>query len=375
MAPMASPFHHAGPVDPADLIDRDPEAAALLDRALDGHNSRLTAPRRYGKTSLLRRVQADARRHDMQPVYVNFFGVVSLADVTERVELGYRQALQGPVRRWFDGVARTLRPSLQAGVPGTGVSLAPQPQQASLLERLALPRRFNGKYGRRSLIVFDEFQDLLRAGDALDAVFRSEIEQQRDVASYIFAGSHPGMMTELFATRRRAFYGQASPIALDGLDPEDVAAYVTERFARDNRDPGEALGLLLDAAGGHPQRTMLLAHHVWEQTPAGASADTDTWRAAFEAVGAELEDEFEALWRGYTTTESRLLAAIAADAGSLLSAQTRALTGLPKTGSHRKSLERLTADGDIEKAATRTGYRIVDPLFAYWVHSGRRWAD
>jgi hypothetical protein len=372
---MAGPFHYEGPVEPADLVDRDPEAAALLDRALDGHNSRLTAPRRYGKTSLLRRVQEDAARHDMQPVYVNFFGVVSLADVTERVELGYRQALQGPVRRWFDGVARTLRPSLQAGVPGAGVSVAPQPQQASLLERLALPRRFHVKYGRRSLIVFDEFQDLLRAGDGLDAVFRSQIEQQRDVASYIFAGSHPGMMTELFATRRRAFYGQASPVTLGGLDPEDVAAYVTERFALDNRDPGEALGLLLDAAAGHPQRTMLLAHHVWEKTAPGTSADTDTWGAAFAAVGTELGAEFEAVWRGYTTTESRLLAAIAADAGSLLSAQSRARTGLPKTGSHRKALDGLTAEGDIEKAATQTGYRIVDPLFAYWVRSGRRWAD
>jgi hypothetical protein len=372
---MASPFHYEGPVDPADLIDREEEAATLLDRALDGHNSRLLAPRRYGKTSLLRRVQADADRHDLQPVYVNFFGVVSLADVTERVELGYRRALQGPVRRWFDGVARTLQPSLQAGVPGASVSATAQPQQASLLERLALPRRFHDKYGRRSLIVFDEFQDLLRAGSGLDAVLRSEIEQQGGVASYVFAGSHPGMMTELFATRRRAFYGQASPVALGVLGPEDVAAYVTERFARGNRDPGEALGLLLDTAAGHPQRTMLLAHHVWEHTRPGHVADTDTWRAAFAAVGRDLADEFEAVWRGYTTTESRLLAAIADNSDSLLSSRSRARTGLPKTGSHRKALERLTGEGDIEAAASATGYRIVDPLFALWVRAGRRWQD
>jgi hypothetical protein len=373
MAPMASPFHYEGPVEPADLIDREGEATALLDRALDQHNTRLVGPRRYGKTSLLRRLQADAARHDLQPVYVNFFGVVSLADVTERVELGYRETLQGAVRRWFDGVARTLRPSVQAGVPGAAVAAAPQPQQASLLERLALPRRFHAKYGRRSLIVFDEFQDLLRAGGQLDAVFRSEIEQQREVASYVFAGSHPGMMTELFATRRRAFYGQAGPVTLGPLDPEDVAAYVTERFARDNRDPGEALGLLLDTAAGHPQRTMLLAHHVWHQTAPGRAADTDTWQGALAAVGRELEDEFEAVWRGYTTTESRLLAAIADNSAPLMSAPSRARTGLPKTGSHGKALGRLAGEGDIEAADTPTGHRIVDPLFAIWVRAGRRW--
>jgi hypothetical protein len=373
MAPMASPFHYEGPVDPDDLIDREQEAGVLLDRALDSHNTRLLAPRRYGKTSLLRRVQRDAERHDMQPVYVNFFGVVSLADVTERIELGYRETLQGPVRRWFDGVARTLRPSVEAGVPGARASASPQPQQASLLERLALPPRFHGKYGRRALIVFDEFQDLLRAGGQLDAVFRSQIEQHAEAASYIFAGSHPGMMTELFATRRRAFYGQAGPVSLGVLDPEDVGAYVTERFARDRRDPGEALGLLLDTAGGHPQRTMLLAHHVWEQTAPGAAADTDTWQAAFARVGRELEDEFEAVWRGYTTTVRRLLAAIAANTDSLLSVQSRARTGLPKTGSHQTALDRLTAEGEIEPGETATGYRVVDPLFALWVRAGRRW--
>jgi hypothetical protein len=370
---MASPFHYEGPVDPGDLIDREREAGVLLDRALDAHNSRLVGPRRFGKTSLLRRVQEDAARHDMQPVYVNFFGVVSLADVTERIELGYRETLEGPVRRWFDGVARTLRPSVAAGVPGARASASPQPQQASLLERLALPRRFHDKYGRRALIVFDEFQDLLRAGGELDAVFRSQIEQHGDAASYIFAGSHPGMMTELFATRRRAFYGQAGPVSLGVLDPADVADYVTERFARDGRDPGEALGLLLDTAGGHPQRTMLLAHHVWEQTAPRAGADTDTWQAAFATVGRELEDEFEAVWRGYTTTVRRLLAAIAANTDSLLSAQSRARTGLPKTGSHQAALDRLVAEGEIEPGKTPTGYRIVDPLFALWVRAGRRW--
>jgi hypothetical protein len=370
---MASPFHYEGPVPPADLIDRDQEAEALLDRALDGHNTRLLAPRRYGKTSLLLRLQEDAARHDLQPVYVNFFGVVSVPDVTERIEIGYRDTLRGPLARWFDGVARTLQPSLQAGVPGASVGAAPQPQQASLLERLALPRRFHEKHGRRALVIFDEFQDLLRAGSGLDAVLRSEIERHGGVASYVFAGSHPGMMTELFATRRRAFYGQAGPVTLGPLGAEDVAAYVTERFARDGRDPGEALALLLDAAAGHPQRTMLLADHVWERTEPGRPSDTDTWQAAFGAVGAELEDEFAAVWRGYTTTESRLVAAIADNSGPLLSIRSRERTGLPKTGSHRKSLDRLTGEGDIAAASTPTGSEVVDPLFGLWVRSGRRW--
>ena len=76
-----NPFRYDGPVDPGDLIDRDAEAAALLDRAHEGHNARVVAPRRYGKTSLLKRLLADVERDGLVGVYANFFGVLSLDDV------------------------------------------------------------------------------------------------------------------------------------------------------------------------------------------------------------------------------------------------------------------------------------------------------
>ena len=371
---MSSPFVYEGPVAPADLIDRDTEAAALLDRVLDGRNTRLSAPRRYGKTSLLGRVQEEAAKQDIQPVYVDFYGVVSIADVTERIENAYRTQLQGTLRNWLEGVLRTLRPTLRAGVPGSGVGVTPQPQRASLLDRLALPRRLHEKHGRRVLVVFDEFQDLLRADSKVDAVFRSEIEHHGDAVAYIFCGSHPGMMAELFGDRRRAFYGQASPVALGRLDPEDVAAYIAERFQRTGRDPAAALGHLLDTAAGHPQRTMLLAHHLWQQTTPGEPADTDTWQRALDTTGRELEDEFEALWRGYSTTKQRLLAAIAENAAALFSAHNRERHGLPTTGSHQKPLRELVSVGEIEEdPGTASGYRIIDPLFSLWVWGGRRW--
>jgi uncharacterized protein len=371
VAPVSSPFVYEDPVAPADLIDRDEQAKELLDRTLDGRNTRLVAPRRYGKTSLLGRLREEAAMHDMQPVYVDFFGVVSIADVTERVERAYREQLQGALRNWFEGVMRTLKPRAQIGVPGTGVSVTPQPSQASLLDRLSLPRRLHDKHGTRVLVVFDEFQDLLRAGNQIDAVFRSEIEHHASAVAYIFCGSHPG--TELFGDRRRAFYGQASPVSLGPLAPDDVSEYIAERFERTGRDPGEVLGPLLDTAGGHPQRTMLLAHHLWLETEPGSPADTDSWQRALDAALRELEGEFEAAWRGYSTTKQRLLVSIADNSESILSARNRARYGLPKTGSYLKPLRELEGVGEIEEAESPTGYRLIDPLFALWIGSGRSW--
>src|SRR3954447_18904842 len=161
-----NPFRYSEPVPPDELLDRDREAAELLERAEDGNNSRLVAPRRYGKTSRLGRLLRDARGAGWNAVYVDFFGVLTAADIAERIERAYGGQLQGRVAAWFAGARRMLRPTFTAGggiVPAkASVRLDPQ-AEAPLLDRLALPARLHEKTGVRTLVVFDEFQDVLAA--------------------------------------------------------------------------------------------------------------------------------------------------------------------------------------------------------------------
>ena len=369
-----NPFRYSAPVGGEDLIDREYEAATLLDGAAEGNNSRVVAPRRYGKTSLLRRVLADADKRGWLGVYVDFFGVVSLADVTERIERAYNQTLRGPASRWWEGLRRTLRPNLRVGIPGTSIgaevsagTAGPEPAAAALLERLALPKVVSEREGTRVLVVFDEFQAVLTAGDTIDAVIRSEIQHHADSASYIFAGSHVGMMQQLFADHRRAFYAQARPVVLPPLPPEPTARYLGERFESTGRGIGAALGPILDIAAGHPQRTILLAHHLWERTPAGTDADEATFQEALGKATAELGDEFAVAWTGLTAVERRLLVALAAGA-----APYARQAGQSRGGAIRHALAQLEAGGQIVRdPSVGNGWRVVDPLLAHWLRQGR----
>jgi uncharacterized protein len=372
---MASPFVYEAPVRRADLIDREDEAALLLDRLLDSRNSRLEAPRRYGKTSLLLKVLDDCGDAGVVPVYVNFLGVLTTADIADRIERAYREQLDSPLRRWFTGLARTLRPTLKAGGPlPVGAELTLSPADGGLLDRLSVPRRLLEKHGKRCAIVFDEFQDVLRAGEQVDAVIRSELERQGDAAAYVFSGSHPGMMRELFGDRRRAFFAQAGLVELGPLDEGDLAEHVGARFAAQRRDAGEALDALLDLCGGHPQRAMLLAHHLFERTPPAGTADSDTWSAALLDAVREVDGEIHAAWRSLTATQQRLVSTIADGTVGLASREALARYGLAKSGAHRQALERLEGDGHLVRStATASGWQIVDPLFALWLRSGRAW--
>jgi len=370
---QSNPFRYGEPVPPEELLDRDQEAQALLENAFGGHNSRLAAPRRYGKTSLLARVVEEARAAGWAAVYIDFFGVLTLDDIARRIELAYADELRGRLANWFSSVRRMLRPTVQLGggpLPA-GVEVTADPQaEPPLLERLALPARLYEKHGTRTLVIFDEFQDILATRDRVDAVIRSEIQHHGDAASYIFAGSHVGMMRELFADKRRAFYGQATPVDLLPLRYDDVGEHLADRFEDTDRSIGAALDPLLATTQGHPQRTMLLAHILWKLTPPGAEANEETWLEAHDQAMIQLHDELRELWSSLPTYQRRVLAAVA-DGGERVYAANRRHGG-SRGAAPGRAIQALLDRGEIIADATaEPGYRLVDPLLAAWVKQGR----
>jgi uncharacterized protein len=363
--PVANPFRFSAPVGIDDLIDRDVETEQLVATAREGNNARLVAPRRYGKTSLLRRVlgEVGAGADAWHAVYVDLFGVLTLADVADRVERAYAASLTGPVSRWFEGVRRTLRPTVSARAGPVTASADLGPRREGLAERLDLPLRLHERTRRRTLVVFDEFQELLAVGDAADAAVRASIQHHDGVASYIFAGSHAGMMARLFGDRRRAFYAQARPVPLPPLAPPDCAEFIAARFAATGKDVGDALGPLLDVAAGHPQRTMLLAHAVWDGTAEGTPASAAVFTEGLDRVLVSSGDEMRIVWSTTTRSQRRVLTALAG-ARSPYSAA----SGGSRGGTVATALANLVDRGEVlVSPGPRRSYRLVDPLLAEWL--------
>jgi hypothetical protein len=365
---MASPFVYEEPVEAAALVGRGHELATLRDRALDLRNSRLEGSRRFGKTSLLRALLGSMVADGWIGIEVNFLGCVTASDVADRIERAYRTQLDSPLRRWYDGVVRTFRPTPSAAPGGVGVRAAPQSSAPALLDRLSLPRRLQERDGRQCAIAFDEFQEVVRIDPALPGVFRSELESHGGAAAYVFSGSHPGLMRDLFADRRHAFFAQAAPVQLGPLPADALADFINARFAAARRDPGEALGPLLDTAEGHPQRAMLLAHHLYEAVDAGESAGVEHWLDALQAARRETLGEVQVVWEGCSAVERRVLKVVAYRAVPLSGRDAQLRFGLVKGRSTAAAARRLAGDGHlVEDRGTRSGWRIVDPFLGAWL--------
>lgn len=363
-----NPFVYSHPVSPEDVVDREEEVRALLRNVVGGHYVRLYAPRKYGKTSLLKLALHEGERNEgLIPVLVDLYRVSSIADVTVRLERAYAKQLKGEVRRRVEAFLQRTGVGLSLGAFGISARLQLEPTRdvlPALHALLELPLRLEAAGGYRAFVVFDEFQDIGRI-EGLDGLLRSHIQHHGEVASYVFAGSEPGLMRLLFETKDRPLYGSAVPMRLGRLADPDIAAYVAARFEATRRYAGEALNPLLGAAQGHPQRTMLLAHRLWEEVRPAADATLADWEAADAASMRELEPEFDAQWRGLDTSQQKTLRAILLGSGSPY--RSAALRRLELTKDVvRRALPRLAATAEIEEREGG-GHAIVDPLFARWI--------
>lgn len=363
-----NPFNFSGPVDSVDVIDREHELDRLLRTAESGNNSRLQAPREYGKTSLLSKLQRNAQLQGWTTVYVDFFGILTLADATARVERAYAEQLTGDLARWFEGI-RSHFPRFHLGAGGAGVEIDLDPQaEQPLLARLRMPQRLLEKHGLRTLVVFDEFQDVLTARDDADEILRSEIQHHRDAASYVFAGSDLGMMRQLFGERRRAFYRQADLVGLEPLPDDALASFIVERTAATGKSiDSQALRALLDRVQGHPRAAMLLAHRLWDLTAPGEEADLELFDEAEAAALAQSSADLHPLWTRLGKPERGLILAIAR--GERPFSRNRS-DGGGRGANAQTALTKLLDSGEIIE---REGaYRITDPLFAELVR--RDWS-
>lgn len=371
----SNPFVFARPLLPEELADREDELELLAERHRERVNTRLSSPRDYGKTSLLHRLVADAREDGAGAVLVDLYGARTPGQMAAQIERAYADLPAGSFRAALASLGRRGGGfGLQTPFGGASLALgAGEAGERALLDALDLPLRLHERTGRPMLVAFDEFQVVLQA--ELDALIRSVIQHHGDAVTYVFSGSHPGMMVSLFADRRRPFYGQAAPLGLDRLPREPLADYVAERFRAASSDVGEALGWLLDLVDGHPQRAMLFAHLLWRHTEPGGVAGEEAWLAAYAEAWDYLQGDFEATWDSLSRIEAGVVEAVAAGVQSLTGKAGREVFGLPAGSAAHDAAARLVGEGLLLRSGSgkSTVFKLVDPVFARWVVAGRRW--
>lgn len=352
-----SPFPYQGPLEPSEVSGRDGLITDLVTRITRRKVTALLGPRRYGKTSVLRRVASELT--EVETVWVDLYEVSSLADVAVRFDTalaGARGRLAELARRY------SLEVSLNLG--GLKVSLAgparnrPDPALSFALLLEVLVRTATST---PTLLIVDEFSSVSKVAGAAGAMRTAFQHHYRDFG-LVFAGSQPSMMRSLFTHQPQPFYGQADLVDIGPLDAAAVDDIVGRGFAGTERRAGRLGQLIFDYSGGHPQRSMQLADCCWENTPPGGFGH-DAWADGLAQMRRLCADPMERMFSDHTASERQTLRALAVS-GSIFGLEADLLDLAKSTAQGARTT--LIDSGDL--VADDAGkLRVTDPALADWI--------
>jgi len=354
-----SPFPHQGPLEPEQVRGRDHLVADLVARVTSRRVTALVGPRRYGKTSLLRRVAAEVAAGGASVVWVDLYEATSTADLARRFDSALAEA-RGPVGGTLAAIA--ARFDLQLGLLGVQLSRRrderPDPEASfdSLLETLVA-----GARQTPTVVVVDELPGIDQVEGAA-GLLRTKLQHHVQEIGLIFAGSQPSLMRAMFTERSRPFYAQADLVEIGPFSAAAIAEIVTDGFDSTGRDAGDLPGRIHDFTGGHPYRAMQAADAAWRCVAPGSEPRPDTWGRALELLRGETNLACDAIFSGFTTGEKATLRLMAHD-DALFGTAAEALS--LSAGSARHAVDALVGSGDV--VDSDRGRRLVDPVLADWI--------
>jgi len=379
---MDNPFVYGEVVPAGAFVDRIAELDRLVADLASGQKVFLISPRRYGKSSLIRRALYAMTRHGALTVEVTVSSFSSYVSFLE----GYARAVVAAETRWdrdrswLREMIRSTRPEIRYEIEGksnpTGGTLAVafpavrSERDVSQLaqEVFALPARLAEARRRKVVVALDEFQAIGGFnGGSVEHAMRAAVQHQRDVG-YVFAGSEPSLM-ERMLTPKRPFYKAGPVMRLDKIPADEFAAFVDSRFRRSGIKAEAGLGAaIVELAGNLPYDVQRLAHETWDDIRAAGKrkATLDDLHESLRRLLSEQQMMFESLWQRLTLPQRAALRAVVVEEGrELLSADARSRHRLGGASTVQAGLASLMRDDVIARDGNR--YVVVDSLLREWV--------
>ncbi|MCY3889804.1 MAG: hypothetical protein OXG50_07895 [bacterium] len=354
-----SPFPYHGPLEADQVSGREALVIDIAQRITDRRLTALVGPRRYGKTSLLKRVAADLQAVGPQPVWIDLYQLTSMADLASAVDRGLASVV-GPMRQVLDSIASGL--SLKIGMLGIEFSQRNRRQSDPVLALRSLMEVLVDASRRHEIfVVFDEFSGVAGVEGGA-GVLRTELQHHFQSLGIVFAGSEPSVMRTLFSEQTQPFFAQADLVEIGPLADEAVFRIIEEGFDRTNRSTGGVTSRIVAFAKGHPQRAMQLADAVWRRLEMGEAADSPTWEQALAEVRANVDAGSERIFGLLPTGHQKTLRAMAS-AESIYGRQAQLLNLSP--GTARDASEALVGNGLLRRQDGQLV--VVDPLLADWL--------
>ena len=204
------------------FTDREKETSRLLLNFKNGINTILISPRRWGKTSLVRKVCQLAESEKLRIVYLDIFSCRSEREFYNMFSEAVIKQTSSKWEEWIENAKLFLSrisPKFSFGTDSMtdfSMSFDIDTKNDDVTEILNLPERIGEKKKCRIVVCIDEFQQIAEFDDSktFQKRLRSMWQLQKST-SYCLFGSKKHLMNELFEEKSLPFYKFGEPISVE----------------------------------------------------------------------------------------------------------------------------------------------------------------
>ena len=370
---MKNPFVYGETVSGENFCNRLIEVSELVEDIENGQNVIIYSPRRYGKTSLIKRVLERAKRKGILTFYVDLYPALNKQKFVEI----YASAIAAGLPGRMTGIIKKINQYLPRIIPKAVINersihfefefdrtsnISPH-----IDDLLVAAKKAADQHKKPAVVVFDEFQEIANFEDEeIERKMRSVFQDHRNV-SYIFMGSKTHLMREIFNNPNRPFYKSGKHFPLQKIDPEELRKFAGKKFSAGGikvvkRESDE----MLDASECHPYYFQMLCHVLWEICQDNKVIEVHSIQKAIDILISRESSAYIAIWEELTGKQKMLMAALAKeDHPEVFGKRFLGKYGLGVSSSIQKALKRLLEKDLVRKE--NNSYVILDLFFKTWI--------
>lgn len=239
---MNNPFSFGKAVEGMFFTDRKEDTKRLSENLTHGINTILISPRRWGKTSLVKKVISDSNDEMVKFVYIDIFQCKSESDFLHLFATEVIKQTSSKFDEWVE-IARNflsnISPKLSFGTdPLHDFSLSFEwTNKTDASSILSLPEKIATKQGVRVVVCIDEFQQIADFRDSLyfQKRLRSSWQHQQN-ATYCMFGSKRHLMENMFNDTSMPFFKFGDIMFLDKISTDNWVQYICYRFKESGKE-------------------------------------------------------------------------------------------------------------------------------------------
>lgn len=367
-----SPFTYGNTVSDKSFTNREKEVSKLKSNLINGINTSIISPRRWGKSSLVEKVCKEIEREHPE-IKIILIDLFTISSQEEFLQAFAREVIKVSSSKWEEWLTngkelfKTLTPIFSFGVDPQHdfrLSFDWVELKKNSDEILNLPEEIAKRKKIKIIVCLDEFQNLTVYKDSLhfEKKLRANWQRHKSV-TYCLFGSKRHMMTEIFNNSSKPFYRFGDIMYLNKIERTKWTQFLIERFKDSGKSIEPSIAEMLPSImKNHSWYVQQLAHYTWNLTSQNATI-LELNQALIELIQANYplyQNEIEQL----SITQVNLLRAICLNETKFTSAAVmkKYNLGTPRNVSKNKTtLIQKDMIHEIE-----IGFEFLDPAFELW---------